>query len=95
MSKNAKILIIINSIRRIIDIFLGPFLTAYFFKLTVDNIKVISLYNIFCYFIIMITSFIVGYIIKNRYKLVMFRFGMVMKLMQLIILERILLIIFY
>ncbi len=86
MSKNAKLLIIINSIRRIIDIFLGPFLTAYFFKLTVDNIKVISIYNILCYFIIMITSFIVGYIIKNKYKLTMFRFGMIMKLIQLIIL---------
>ena len=34
----------------------------------------------------MITSFIVGYIIKNKYKLSMFRFGMVMKLIQLIIL---------
>lgn len=30
MSSNAKKLIIINTIRKIIDVFLGPFLTAYF-----------------------------------------------------------------
>ena len=60
MKRNAKLLLIINTIRKIIDIFLGPFLTAYLFRVAIDNIKIISIYNIFSYIVIAIISIIIG-----------------------------------
>lgn len=86
MSKNAKNLIVINTLRKIIDIFLGPFLTAYFFKISTDSITIVSLYNIFSYIVIAIISFIVGIIIKNKYEIKIFRIGMITKFLQLMIL---------
>lgn len=86
MSTNAKRLIVINTIRKIIDIFLGPFLTAYFFRVSTDSITMVSLYNIFSYIVIMLISFIVGIIIKNKYELKIFKFGMITKFIQLIVL---------
>ena len=86
MSKNAKTLISLNTIKIIIDIFLGPFLTSYFFKLSIDSIKFISLYYIYTYIIIIIISFIIGIILKNKNQLIIFRLGIVFKFIQLIIL---------
>lgn len=86
LSKNTKILLAINTIRRIIDIFLGPFLTAYLFKVTVENIKIISIYNIFLYIMVAIMSLIVGRILKNKYEMQIFRLGMISKFFQLAIL---------
>ncbi len=86
MSNNAKNLIAINTIRKIIDIFLGPFLTAYLFQISTDSIVTISLYNIFSYAIIVIFSYITGIIIKNKYEIKTFRLGMIFKFIQLIIL---------
>ena len=86
MSKNTKLLLVINTLRKIIDIFLGPFLTAYLFKVAIDNIQVISIYNIFSYIVIAIASLIVGKILKNKYEMQIFRIGMISKFIQLAIL---------
>lgn len=86
MSSNAQKLIIINTIRKIIDVFLGPFLTVYFFKLSTDSISIVSLYNIFSYIVIVVISFIIGMIIKNRYEIQIFSLGMISKFIQLLIL---------
>ena len=85
MSKNSKLLIILNTIRRIIDIFLGPFLTSYFFKISINNIKTISLYNIYAYFIMIIIAFIIGILLKKINELIIFRISMILKFFQLII----------
>ncbi len=86
MSGNAKRLIIINTIKKIIDIFLGPFLTAYFFKLSADSVVSISTYGIYSYLVVAAISLMVGIIIKNKYEIQMFRFGMISNFFQLIIL---------
>lgn len=86
ISNNAKRLIIINTIRKIIDIFLGPFLTAYFFKISTDSITIVSLYNIFSFLVIAVISIIVGSIIKGKYELKIFRLGMIIKFIQLMVL---------
>lgn len=86
MEKNTKLLLIIHTIRKIIDIFLGPFLTAYLFKVAVENIKIISLYNIFSYIAIAIISLIIGRILKNKYEMLIFRIGVISKFIQLAIL---------
>lgn len=86
MSKNAKLLLVINTIRKIIDIFLGPFLTSYLFKVAVENIKIISIYNIFSYIVVAIIALIIGKILKNKYEMQIFRIGMISKFIQLVIL---------
>lgn len=83
MNKNTKLLLIINTIRKIIEIFLGPFLTAYLFKIAIDNIQIISIYNIFSYIVIAIVSLIIGQILKNKYEMQIFRIGMISKFIQL------------
>lgn len=85
ISRNSLLLLSINTIRRIIDIFLGPFLTAFFFKIVIDNIKIISIYNIFLYLMVAFFSLVVGGIIRNKYKMAIFRVGMVSKIIQLLI----------
>lgn len=86
MSKNTRLLIIVNSIRKIIEIFLGPFLTAYIFKVSTDSVMMVSLYNIFAHTVIAFFSLMVGAIIKNKYEMQFFRLGMISKFLQLIIL---------
>lgn len=86
ISKNAQVLLVINTIRKIIEIFLGPFLTAYLFKIAIDNIQIISIYNIFSYIVIAIVSLIIGHILKNKYEMQIFRIGMISKFIQLAIL---------
>ena len=86
MSDNAKKLIVLHVIRKIIDIFLGPFLTAYIFKISTDSITMVSLYNIFAYIVIAVFAFLVGRFIKNKYEMQVFRIGMIAKFVQLIIL---------
>ena len=86
MSKNTNLLLVINTIRKIIDIFLGPFLTAYLFKVAVENIKIISMYNILSYIAISVVALIIGRILKNKYQMQIFRIGMISKFIQLAIL---------
>lgn len=78
---NSKIeenaIIAINTLKRIIALFLGPFLTAYFIKTTSESIIKISIYNIFSYLILGLSSFIIAGIIKKRFKIGMFRLGVI------------------
>ena len=86
ISRNTKLLLIINTIRKIIDIFLGPFLTAYLFRIAVENIKILSIFNIFSYIVIAVIALIIGRILKNNYEMQIFRIGMISKFIQLVIL---------
>jgi len=86
ISKNTKLLLVINTIRKIIDIFLGPFLTAYLFEIVVENIKIISIYNIFSYITIGMVSAVIGRIMKNKYQMQIFIIGMISKFVQLVVL---------
>ncbi len=45
-NKEANILIVSNVLREIITIFSGPFLTAYFFKISKNSLVDLSIYNI-------------------------------------------------
>lgn len=57
-------IIAINNMRKIMDMFLGPFLTAYFIKTSKDSINSISIYYIFSYLILAILTYFVATIIK-------------------------------
>ena len=62
-----NIIIAINAMKKIMIIFLGPFLTAYFIKTSQESIIDLSIYYIFSYILLAIGSFIVASIIKNPF----------------------------
>lgn len=92
--KNKKmegnIIIAINAMKKIMALFLGPFLTAYFIKTSQESIIDLSIYYIFSYILLAIGSFIVASIIKNKFRMGMFRIGIILNffyIMSIIILK--------
>lgn len=77
-------IIAINAMKKIMGLFLGPFLTAYFIKKSQESIIDISVYNIFCFIILGIGSFIVASIIKNKFRVGMFRIGVILNFIYII-----------
>lgn len=92
--KNKKlegnIIIAINAMKKIMVLFLGPFLTAYFIKTSQESMIDLSVYYIFSYILLAIGSFIVASIIKNKFRIGMFRIGVILNffyIMSIIILK--------
>lgn len=92
--KNKKmegnIIIAINAMKKIMVLFLGPFLTAYFIKTSQESIIDLSIYYIFSYILLAIGSFIVASIIKNKFRMGMLRIGIILNffyIMSIIILK--------
>ena len=73
----ANILIAINSLKKIISIFFGPFLTAYFIKVSTESLIDLSIYNIMNYIVLGIGGIIIGWIVRNKFQLGMFRIGII------------------
>lgn len=73
-----NIIISINAMRKIMSLFIGPFLTAYFIKVSQDSIIDLSIYYIFSYILLALGSFIVAGIIKNKFRIGMFRIGVIL-----------------
>ena len=64
----ADIIIAINAMKKIMILFLGPFLTAYFIKTSKESLIDLSLYYVLSYIILAIGSFLVASIIKNKFR---------------------------
>ena len=75
--KESNILILIEALKRIITIFLGPFLTAYFIKTSINSINDLSLYYIVNYAAHAIFGIVMGFIVKKKFRLAMFRVGII------------------
>lgn len=75
----AKVLILDQSIGKIINIFLDIFLAAYFYKISQQNILYLSIYNIIGWSIATIGAFLVANIIKQKDKVKLYRFGTLIK----------------
>lgn len=73
----ANIIIAIDAMKKIMTIFLGPFLTAYFIKNSSESMVDLSIYYILSYLLLAIGSFIVASIIKNKFRIGMFRIGVI------------------
>ena len=89
-SKNIEGNIIIAIMKKIMVIFLGPFLTAYFIKTSQESIIDLSIYYIFSYILLAIGTFIVANIIKNKFRIGMFRIGVILNffyIMSIIVLK--------
>ena len=85
-----NIIILINAMKKIMVVFLGPFLTAYFIKTSQESIIDLSIYYIFSYILLAIGAFIVASIIKNKFRIGMFRIGVILNffyIMSIIILK--------
>ena len=70
-------IIAIDALKKIMTIFLGPFLTAYFIKTSSESMVDLSIYYILSYLLLAIGSFIVASIIKNKFRIGMFRIGVI------------------
>lgn len=68
LSINSRLLIAINTIHSIIDLFISTFLVAYFLNITNNNIVPASLFYIFTYFISMIGFPLIGPLVKSSKK---------------------------
>lgn len=75
----AKVLIIDQSIGKVILIFLETFLAAYFYKISKQNILYLSLYNVIGFFVATIGAFVVADFIKRKDKVKLYRFGIFVK----------------
>ncbi len=75
----SKILILDQSIGKIISIFLDIFLAAYFYKISSQNILYLSIYNIVTWIIATIGALLVANIIKTKDKIKLYRFGIFIK----------------
>ena len=76
--------------KKIMTIFLGPFLTAYFIKTSSESMVDLSIYYILSYLLLAIGSFIVAIIIKNKFRIGMFRIGVILNffyIMSIIVLK--------
>lgn len=92
MSKHyeEEVIIWIDVIKKIMAIFLGPFLTAYFIKVSLESTRDLSLYYIFSYFLLGVTTFVIAGLTNNRFKIGMFRIGVILNfiyIMSIIILK--------
>lgn len=87
--KNIKleenIIIIINAIKKIMVLFLGPFLTAYFIKASKESMIDLSIYYIFSFIILAIGSFVVASIIKKKFRIRMFRIGVILNFLYVML----------
>lgn len=80
--KNKKlegnIIIVISAMKKIMELFLGPFLTAYFIKTSQDSINDLSIYYIFSYILLAVATFVVASIVKTKFRIGMFRIGVLL-----------------
>lgn len=81
----ANIIIAIDSLKKIMTIFLGPFLTAYFIKTSSESMIDLSIYYIFLYMLSGLGSFIVASIVKNKFRIGMFRIGVIFNFIYIIL----------
>ena len=77
MNREQKVIILISALKSIMAIFLGPFLTVYFLKASTESIYSLSIYYILSYFVLGFGSLIVAIIVNNRYRIEMYRFGVI------------------
>jgi len=85
-----NVIIAINAAKKTMEIFLGPFLTAYFIKTSAESMMDLSIFNIFSYMLLALSSLIVASIVKNKFKIGMFRLGVILNfayIMSIIILK--------
>lgn len=83
-NKEGNILIGICALRNVIDIFFGPFLTAYFIKTSFTSLIDLSVYYIVNYFILATFGLIVGAFMRKHIQKHVFRLGVVLNFVYIL-----------
>lgn len=78
-------IIIMDAIKKIMTIFLGPFLTAYFISTSTNSILNISIYYIFTYATMALSTLVVAVLAEKRNRIKMFRAGIILNFIYILI----------
>lgn len=73
-----NIIIIMDAIKKIMTIFLGPFLTAYFISTSTNSILNIAIYYIFTYATMALSTLVVAALAEKRNRIKIFRIGIIL-----------------
>lgn len=85
LNRNSWILIAINTIHSIIELFLTTFMVSYFLKLDSNNIVPASLFNIYTYTVLGLASVLIGNLVKGSKKLALFRSSFILSALLLML----------
>lgn len=80
-----NIIIIMDAIKKIMTIFLGPFLTAYFISTSTNSILNIAIYYIFTYVTMALSTLVVAAIAEKRNRIKIFRIGIILNFIYILI----------
>ena len=80
-----NIIIIMDAIKKIMTIFLGPFLTAYFISTSTNSILNIAIYYIFTYATMALSTLVVAKKKKKRNRIKIFRIGIILNFIYILI----------
>lgn len=80
-----NIIIIMDAIKKIMTIFLGPFLTAYFISTSTNSILNIAIYYIFTYAIMALSTLVVAALAEKRNRIKIFRIGIILNFIYILI----------
>ena len=80
-----NIIIIMDAIKKIMTIFLGPFLTAYFISTSTNSILNISIYYIFTYATMALSTLVVAALAEKRNRIKIFRIGIILNFIYILI----------
>ena len=80
-----NIIIIMDAIKKIMTIFLGPFLTAYFISTSTNSILNIAIYYIFTYVTMALSTLVVAALAEKRNRIKIFRIGIILNFIYILI----------
>lgn len=80
-----NIIIITDAIKKIMTIFLGPFLTAYFISTSTNSILNIAIYYIFTYATMALSTLVVAALAEKRNRIKIFRIGIILNFIYILI----------
>lgn len=80
-----NIIIIMDAIKKIMTIFLGPFLTAYFISPSTNSILNIAIYYIFTYATVALSTLVVAVLAEKRNRIKIFRIGIILNFICILI----------
>lgn len=80
-----NIIIIMDAIKKIMTIFLGPFLTAYFISTSTNSILNIAIYYIFTYATMALSTLVIAALAEKRNRIKIFRIGIILNFIYILI----------
>lgn len=83
--KSEQNIIIMDAIKKIMTIFLGPFLTAYFISTSTNSILNIAIYYIFTYATMALSTLVVAALAEKRNRIKIFRIGIILNFIYILI----------